>query len=190
MKVKREVKREAKMRRIYNALFIAGIFIVLAAPVKAQININLNVGSQPVWGPVGYNYVENYYVPDLDVYYNVPKNRYYYYDKDRWIYSTLLPSRYANYNIYNHYKVVINDKEPWHKHKYYKDKYYSYRSRHDQKLIHDSRDAKYFMNKNHPEHNNWMKQKKHDNHNENKSVKNNKGNKNNNHNGKNGKHKK
>jgi hypothetical protein len=34
---------------------------------------------------------------------------------------------------------------------------------HDQKAIRDSREAKYFVNKNHPEHNNWVKEQKHDN---------------------------
>ena len=39
----------------------------------------------------------------------------------------------------------------------------SYKNRHDQQAIHDSRDSKYFANKNHPEHNNWVKQQRHDN---------------------------
>ncbi len=163
------------MRRIYNALSIVGIFIVLAAPVNAQINIDLNVGSQPVWGPVGYDYVENYYVPDLDLYYNVPQNRYYYYEKDRWVYNTNLPSRYSRFNLYNHYKVIVNEPEPWRKHKYYKDKYYSYRGRHDQQLIHDSRDFKYFVIKNHPNHNKWIEKQKYEkSRNKNKSDDNNK----------------
>jgi hypothetical protein len=35
--------------------------------------------------------------------------------------------------------------------------------RHDQQPIRDSRESKYFVNPNHPEHNNWVKQQKHDN---------------------------
>jgi hypothetical protein len=45
----------------------------------------------------------------------------------------------------------------------YREKYSSYKGRHDQQPIRDSRDSKYFVNKNHPEHNNWVKQQKHDN---------------------------
>jgi len=30
-------------------------------------------------------------------------------------------------------------------------------------MIRDSRDSKYLENRNHPEHNNWIKQQKHDN---------------------------
>ncbi|NCS88266.1 MAG: hypothetical protein AUK34_10585 [Ignavibacteria bacterium CG2_30_36_16] len=185
------------MRRIYYAILIFGILMGFSTPIKSQIKYDVNIGSQPVWGPVGYDYVEYYYVPDLDIYYNVPQNRYYYYEKDRWVYNTNLPSRYSRFNLYNHYKVIVNEPEPWRKHKYYKEKYYSFRSRHDQQLIHDSRDSKYFMNKNHPEYNNWMKQKKNDNRDGDKNINNKKSNKDNNnksnkHNSRNrsGKHKK
>jgi hypothetical protein len=77
--------------------------------------------------------------------------------------SSSLPSRYNNFDLYNSYKVVVNDREPWKNHKKYKDKYYSYKSRHSQQLIRDSRDSKYFSNKRHPEHKNWLKKQKHDN---------------------------
>lgn len=150
------------MRRIFSNILINVLLIVLAAPLQAQIDFNVNIGSQPVWGPVGYDHVEYYYVPDLDVYYNVPQNRYYYYEKDRWIYGTALPSRYSKFNLYNHYKVVVNEPAPWQKHKYYKEKYFSFRGRHDQMQIRDSRDYKYFVIKNHPEHSKWMDKQKYD----------------------------
>jgi hypothetical protein len=37
----------------------------------------------------------------------------------------------------------------------------SFKGRHDQHPIRDSHESKYFVNKNHPEHNNWVKQQKH-----------------------------
>lgn len=153
------------MRRIYLTILIAGILIFLGVPAKAQvqISVNFNVGSQPVWGPVGYDVVQYYYLPDIDSYYYVPQQRFYFYDGGRWIYSSSLPSRYRNYDLYKSYKVVVNEHEPWRNHKSYKKKYSSYKDRHDQKSIRDSRDSKYFVNKNHPEHNNWIKQQKHDN---------------------------
>jgi hypothetical protein len=42
-------------------------------------------------------------------------------------------------------------------------KYSYYKSRHDQRPIRDSRDSKYLINKNHPEHNIWVLRQKHDN---------------------------
>jgi hypothetical protein len=42
----------------------------------------------------------------------------------------------------------------------YREKYSSYKGRHDQEVIRDSHDSKYFVNKNHPQHNEWVKQQK------------------------------
>lgn len=39
---------------------------------KAQVSLNINIGSQPVWGPTGYDHVDYYYFPDIDAYYYVP----------------------------------------------------------------------------------------------------------------------
>ncbi len=40
----------------------------------------------------------------------------------------------------------------------YREKYASYKGRHDQEVIRDSHDSRYFVNKNHPEHKNSVKQ--------------------------------
>jgi hypothetical protein len=43
----------------------------------AQVSLNVNIGSQPVWGPVGYDRVDYYYVPDIDAYYLCTKKAIY-----------------------------------------------------------------------------------------------------------------
>lgn len=178
------------MRKLYLTILLTGILLALGAPLKAQVSLslNFNIGSQPAWGPVGYDEVQYYYLPDIDSYYYVPQHRFYFLNGGRWIYSSSLPPRYANYNLYNGYKVVVNEREPWRNHNVYKNKYSSFKGRHDQHPIRDSRDPKYFVNKNHPEHNNWVKQQKND---KGKDKGENRGNKNDNKkNGGNGKHKK
>ena len=173
------------MRKIYLTILFTGILLALGSPIKAQVSLslNFNIGSQPVWGPVGYDEVQYYYLPDIESYYYVPQHRFYFLNGGRWIYSSSLPARYANYNLYNGYKVVVNQREPWRNHNVYKNK-----GRHDQQPIRDSRDSKYFVNKNHPEHNNWVKQQKQNNGNDKKQ---NNGNKSDNKKkGGNGKHKK
>ena len=148
--------------RYFFVLMVALFIFSASGTSNAQIslNLNFNIDTQPAWGPTGYDYVENYYIPDLDIYYNVPLHRYYYYNNGRWRYSSNLPSRYRSYNFYNTYKVVVNDKDPWKNHNKYKKEYLKYKGNHDQKVIRDSRDSKYFKNKNHPEHNNWVKKQK------------------------------
>ena len=131
--------------------------------LNAQISINVNLDRQPIWGPTGYDYVEYYYLPDIETYYSVPQSRFYYYNNGRWSNSKNLPSRYGKYDYYKSYKVVVNDREPWKNHKNYKEKYSSYKNRHDQQFIRDSEDSKYFVIKKHPKHQNWVIQQKHDN---------------------------
>jgi len=143
--------------RYLLALFVA-LFLSSALDAQVHVNLNINLGSQPVWGPTGYDYVEYYYLPDIDAYYYVPQHRFYYYEGGRWIYRTSLPSRFGNFDLYNSYKVVVNEREPWRNNETYRQKYASYKGRHDQQPIRDSKDSKYFVNKDHPQHNTWVQQ--------------------------------
>ncbi|RPI06156.1 MAG: hypothetical protein EHM64_04030 [Ignavibacteriae bacterium] len=147
----------------YALVIIAAVLLSSTGGAQLSINLNFNVDRQPVWGPTGYDHVENYYLPDIEVYYNVPQHMYYYQNKGRWMSSSSLPSRYRGFDLYNSHKVVINERTPWRKHAAYRDQYVSFKGRHDQQPIRDARDSKYYVNPNHPEHNNWVKQQKHDN---------------------------
>ena len=118
--------------------------------------------SQPIWGPTGYDHVEYYYLPDIDVYYYVPQHRFFYSERGRWRSGSSLPSRYRGYDLYNSYKVVVNEPKPYLNNATYKEQYSSFRDRHDQESIRDSRDSKYYVNPKHPEHKNWVKQQKQD----------------------------
>lgn len=151
----------------YILIFITALLLVCTMEAQVRFNVNLNFDRQPVWGPVGVDYAENYYLPDIEVYYNVSLHRFYYNQRGRWISSSSLPSRYRDYDLYNSYKVVVNDRNPWRNHNANRDKYESYKGRRDQQPIRDSRDSKYFTNKNHPEHNNWIKQQRNESRNRN-----------------------
>ncbi|MEX2117305.1 MAG: hypothetical protein WEB37_10480 [Bacteroidota bacterium] len=146
------------MRRLIVLIAV----MLFSSAGDAQVQINLNVDRQPVWGPTGYDHVEYYYLPDIEAYYHVPKHRFFYFERGRWVSSSSLPARYRGYDLYMNYKVVVNEVRPYRNHNSYREKYSAYKGRHDQELIRDSRDSKYFINKNHPEHNNWIKQQKRD----------------------------
>jgi hypothetical protein len=149
----------------------------------ASVGVNLNVGVQPIWGPVGYDYVEYYYLPDIDVYYYVPNHQYIYMRSGRWTFSSSLPIMYRNYDLYSGYKVVVNEPKPYQNHNIYKEKYNGYRGNNGQKVIRNSHDTKYFVNKKHPEHNKWKKE-------QDRKMKNDRGNSKNNRNNKNNKNNK
>ncbi len=130
------------MRKLFFALtFLFSVLVFKQA--DAQLSISFNISSQPRWGPVGYNYVQYYYLPDIDCYYYVPTRQFIYLSGTEWIYSSILPPMYRTYNLYNGYKVVINEPHPYLNHSYYHSRYASYRGRIGQSIIRDSRDPRY-----------------------------------------------
>jgi hypothetical protein len=104
------------MKKLLVLATVIGL-VILAEPGKAQIRIQANIDIQPQWGPTGYDYAEYYYMPDIDVYYNV---------------------------LYRGYKVVINDPAPYRRCDYYRQQYRPYRGYYDrQVIIRDARPYRY-----------------------------------------------
>jgi hypothetical protein len=92
--------------------------------VHAQVTVN--IGTPPMWGPVGYSNVQYYYLPDVEAYYDVPSAQFIYLNDGAWIRRSYLPVRYRNYNLYSGYKVVMtgyHGNKPYYKHAYYKHNY-------------------------------------------------------------------
>ncbi|MHB9055952.1 MAG: hypothetical protein ACYC2P_07360 [Paludibacteraceae bacterium] len=90
-------------------LMAIGILILIAAFARAQGTVNLNIGTPPAWGPAGYSDVRYYYLPDMEVYYDVHRSSFIYFQGNHWVYRTKLPARYKNYNLYNGYKVPLQN---------------------------------------------------------------------------------
>jgi hypothetical protein len=111
---------------------------------QISIGVNINIGRQPAWGPVGYNYVDYYYLPDLNCYFNVNLGLFYYFDMGMWYSSSYLPYAYRGCNLYNMYKVVlVGVNDPWRYN--YRDmrNYARFRGVGNQMIIRDSRDIRY-----------------------------------------------
>lgn len=136
-------------------IFIVFLFTALVFRTEAQVRVNINIGSQPVWGPPGYDYAQYYYLPDIDAYYSVPQRQFIYPEGNRWVYADALPPRYGNYDLYHSYKVVLNEDRPYLRDNEYREKYAQYRGRRDQEVIRDRHEEKYWQIKDHPEHNKW-----------------------------------
>ena len=112
------------MKKIMLGILLLG-GLITAHETEAQINVN--VGLQPAWGPVGYQHVDYYYLPDIESYYYVPRKQFIHLNNGKWVYSAGLPSAYRNYNLYNGYKVVVNEPRPYLRHATYKVKYAKYK---------------------------------------------------------------
>ncbi|WP_316752386.1 hypothetical protein [Pedobacter gandavensis] len=158
-------------------LGLLGVIGWMPFKASAQISVSLNIGSQPLWGPVGYDHVDNYYLPDIESYYDVPRRQFIYMDGGRWIYSSSLPSRYRGYDLYSGYKVVINSRNPYHNFNHHRISYGRYRNNRSQQMIRHSHDSRYYVVKGHPYygrgdrrvfrdndrgHNNWKENKRYD----------------------------
>jgi hypothetical protein len=135
------------------------LFSVVHQRINAQVrvSVNLNIGNQPDWGPTGYDHVDYYYLPDMDVYYNVPQHLFIYAEGSRWIYARSLPPRYNGYNLYNSYKVVVNKPRPYLHANNYRGEYGRYKGGNgpSQVIIRDSHDDKYnnhYNNNMHKDH--------------------------------------
>jgi hypothetical protein len=126
-----------------------------------QGSIGINISDQPGWGPEGYDRADYYYIPDIDSYYSVREHQYIYRDGAGWIHGASLPSRYSGYDPYHSYKVVVNEDTPYQNHDRHQAKYGTYKGVKNQPVIRDSHDPKYFENKDHPEHDKWVKEHNH-----------------------------
>lgn len=115
------------MKKIITTVFIAAVLSTATSTTRAQVSVNVNIGVQPEWGPVGYDYAEYYYLPDIEVYYFVPRRQFVYFHGNRWVFSSRLPPVYAHYDLYGGYKVVVNTPHAYRYHNSHKIKYSKYK---------------------------------------------------------------
>lgn len=143
------------MRKILLAGLLSLISLTAVQEAHSQVNVgmNINIGRQPAWGPVGYDYVEYYYMPDIDAYYYVPRRQFVYLSGGNWVFASALPPRYSGFDLYSGYKVVINEPKAYLHYKEHKVKYAPYRGNHTQVMIKNSNEPKYYVVKGHPKYN-------------------------------------
>ena len=120
--------------KAFKKIGIASLFMVLltscsttrltAQPPVAYIN--------PVWAPPYTPGVRYYYLPDIEVYYDLANSDFVYLHDGRWQFSYGLPPLYSSYDLYNSYAIALNISvfEPWMHHHFYVSNYprYYYRS--------------------------------------------------------------
>jgi hypothetical protein len=128
---------------IITAAILIGCLSFKPARAQVHLSVGINIGSQPDWGPVGYDHADYYYMPDIDAYYDINAHQYVYFNNNVWVHSVSLPPRYSNYDVYHSYKVVVNERTPWVHNNVYRTKYATYRGRRDQPVIRDSHEEKY-----------------------------------------------
>lgn len=101
--------------------------------------VSAGVGSQqyinPPWAPPYVAGVRYYYLPDIEVYYDLSNQDFVYLDDGQWLFSSTLPSIYRGYDLYDGFTVALNVGvfQPWMHNQYYVSHYprYYYRNKYN-----------------------------------------------------------
>ncbi len=123
---------------------ISGYITLGYASEEPGINVSLIV---PAWAPPYQNaqLVKYYYLPDIEVYYDVSNQEFVYLQDGSWMFSSSLPPIYAGFDLYNSFVVMLDSRvyEPWMHHHYYVSHYprYYYHSVYN---VTDTRDLRGF----------------------------------------------
>ena len=107
-------------------LFILGAMILAFNFSHSQIDVNVNIGTPPVWGPV-VTTQEYYFLPDINSYYDIRQSQFIYLNNGVWIRNKSLPKRFKTYNLNGGNVVIIDDyrgRSPYSKYKSHKLKYF------------------------------------------------------------------
>jgi hypothetical protein len=97
-------------------LVIAGLALIIAGTIEAQVSVTI---TPPSWGPAEAPGIRFYFIPDIDVYFDVNTGEYIYISNGAWIHARELPPEYRDYDLYGAYKVPLRDyhgESPWEKH--------------------------------------------------------------------------
>src|SRR4051812_17089169 len=93
---------------ILSAILLSSL-VYTAAEAQISVNIGFNIPVRrvivPAQQPVDVYYNDDfddsddyYYLPEVEAYYSIPQQRYYYMDGPRWVSAAYLPGAYRNYD--------------------------------------------------------------------------------------------
>ena len=108
-------------------LIVIAILFCMSSLSNAQVSVNVNLGLAPAWGPAGYSSVDYYYLPEVESYYDIRASQFIFIRNGIWIRSGYLPRMYRGYDLYNGYKVPMNNyhgSRPYTSNVYNKKNYY------------------------------------------------------------------
>src|ERR1035437_7525499 len=109
--------------------FLLLLIFTLQESAQSQVVIQAGVVA-PTWAPVYDNVsqVQYYYLPDLEVYYDVWHHEFVYLEDGIWLFAPVLPPRFGNYDLYGGHVVILDYRihQPWMHHELYSAHYPKY----------------------------------------------------------------
>jgi hypothetical protein len=117
-----------KMKKFVLSIIIAaGGLVAQSAQAQVGVSVGMRIGPlvinlhKPIAPAVVYD--DFYYLPDVEAYYSVPEQCYYYMDGNRWVNAAYLPGRYRNYDWRNSRRYEVRTQRPYANHDYYRNKF-------------------------------------------------------------------
>lgn len=127
--------KTARALAIACVLFLSASLLTGCMMMTPVRTVNTVVYENPQWAPPYYSGARYYYLPDLELYYDLSNREYIYLLNGRWRFSPYLPALYQNYDLADCFCVVLNVQvyKPWLHHQYYLSHYprYYYRDYYD-----------------------------------------------------------
>lgn len=128
------------MKRIalISAIAISGLLFNNKADAQIRIRLGLNFAPRPVvyaapvrvvanadyCEPANYDGDEDYYyLPEVDAYYSIPEQCYYYNDGSEWVSAAYLPGAYRDYDWRNAQRYEVRAPRPFMHDDYYRSRY-------------------------------------------------------------------
>ncbi|HTH81990.1 MAG TPA: hypothetical protein VL490_03595 [Mucilaginibacter sp.] len=112
---------------LISALALGGLFYNTAdAQIRVSLGLHLPgihvVAQTPVYA--NYNTSDDYYyLPDVDAYYNVAEQCYYYNDGYNWVSAAYLPGAYRDYDWRTARRYEVREHAPYLRADFYRDRY-------------------------------------------------------------------
>jgi hypothetical protein len=119
---------------ILSAILFSGL-VYNTAKAQVSIHVGFNTPVRRIYVPAPQpvetvydddfdNSDDYYYLPEVEAYYSIPLNRYFYYDNDsRWVSAAYLPGAYRNYNWRTARRFEVRGRRPYMNHDVYRNRW-------------------------------------------------------------------
>ena len=118
---------------ILSAILFSGL-VYNTAKAQISIHVGLNIPTRHVYVPAPQpvetvydddfdNSDDYYYLPEVEAYYSIPLNRYFYYNDNRWVSAAYLPGVYRNYDWRTARRFEVRGRRPYMNHNVYRNKW-------------------------------------------------------------------
>ena len=133
---------------LLTILVVTAFFFSSDLTSQVRVNLNVNLGVRPTWGLPGNYSGDYYYLPEIDSYYDIPRHQFIYFDGFGWVFASALPYQFRDYDLYNGYKVVINEPRPYLNNQMYRQRYSRYYNTYQRPVIYSQGHNNYSQNRN------------------------------------------